>query len=110
MHRLPAGEKRRCARPRLNPERLRSDDYALKIYGRRNDAIVAEAVDTVAAARNLAPAQVALASGMTAPIFGATRAEHVDAAVAALEITLDPAAIMAIDQAYEPRAARRSSS
>jgi aryl-alcohol dehydrogenase-like predicted oxidoreductase len=47
---------------------------------------------------------------MTAPIFGATRAEHVDAAVAALKIALDPAAIAAIDQAYEPRAAARSSS
>jgi aryl-alcohol dehydrogenase-like predicted oxidoreductase len=72
-------------------------------------------VDTVAAGRNLTPAQVALAwtlsrPGMTAPIFGATRAEHVDAAVAALKIALDPAAIAAIDQAYEPRAAARSSS
>jgi 1-deoxyxylulose-5-phosphate synthase len=96
-------------------ERLRSDDYAQKIYGRRNDAIVADAVDTVAAARNLAPAQVALAwtlsrPGMTAPIFGATRVDHVDAAVAALKIALDPAAIAAIDDAYEPRGAGRSSS
>ena len=96
-------------------ERLRSDDYALKIYGRRNDAIVAEAVEAVAATRNLAPAQVALAwtlsrPGITAPIFGATRPEHVDAAVAVLEIVLDPEAMTAISQAYEPRAAGRPSS
>ena len=93
-------------------ERLRSDDYALKIYGRRNDATVAETVEAVAAARNLAPAQVALAwtlsrPGMTAPIFGATRVEHVDAAVAALESGLDAEAVAAISQAYEPRAAGR---
>jgi aryl-alcohol dehydrogenase-like predicted oxidoreductase len=94
-------------------ERLRSDDYAQKIYGRRNDAIVAEAVEAIAATRNLAPAQIALAwtlsrTGMTAPIFGATRAEHVDAAVAALGIVLDTSETNAIAQAYEPRAAGRS--
>jgi aryl-alcohol dehydrogenase-like predicted oxidoreductase len=90
-------------------ERLRSDDYAHKIYGRPNDRIVAEAVEKVAAARGLAPAQVALAwtlsrPGMTAPIFGATRLEHVDAAAAALAITLDADALRTISEAYEPRA------
>jgi len=57
----------------------------------------------------LAPAQVALAwtlsrPGMTAPIFGATRLEHVDAAAAALAITLDADALRTISEAYEPRA------
>jgi len=79
-------------------ERLRSGDYALKIYGRPNDTAVAEAVERVAAAQQVAPAQVALAwtmsrPGVTAPIFGATRIEHVDAAAAALEISLGSGAI-----------------
>jgi 1-deoxyxylulose-5-phosphate synthase len=91
-------------------ERLRSDDYALKIYGRRNDTVVAEAVEAVAAKHGLAPAQAALAwtlsrPGVIAPIFGATRPEHVDAAVATLEIGLDAEAIATISKAYEPRAA-----
>jgi aryl-alcohol dehydrogenase-like predicted oxidoreductase len=90
-------------------ERLRSDDYATKIYGRRNDTAVAEALESVAAAQGLAPAQVSLAwtlsrAGITAPIFGATRVEHVDAAVAALEIKLGSEATAAISRAYEPRA------
>jgi aryl-alcohol dehydrogenase-like predicted oxidoreductase len=96
-------------------ERLRTDDYALKIYGRPNDASVAEAVEAIAASRNLEPAQVALAwtlsrPGMTAPIFGATHPKHVDAAVAALEAALDAEALAAISQAYEPRATRHPSS
>lgn len=91
-------------------ERLRSGDYALKIYGRPNDTAVAEAVERVAAAQQVAPAQVALAwtmsrPGVTAPIFGATRIEHVDAAAAALEISLGSGAIAAISQVYEPRSA-----
>jgi aryl-alcohol dehydrogenase-like predicted oxidoreductase len=89
-------------------ERLRSDDYAQKIYGRDNDTVVAEAVEAVAATQKVAPAQVALAwtlsrPGMTAPIFGATRPQHVDAAVAALDIELDAEALQKISQAYNPR-------
>jgi len=89
-------------------ERLRSDDYAHKIYGRANDIIVAEAVEKVSAARGFAPAQVALAwtlsrPGMTAPIFGATRPEHVNDAAAALAITLDADALRTIGEAYAAR-------
>jgi 1-deoxyxylulose-5-phosphate synthase len=90
-------------------ERQRSDDYAHKIYGRPNDRIVAAAVEKVAAARGFAPAQVALAwvlsrPGMTAPIFGATRLEHVDDAAAALALSLDAEALRTISEAYAPRA------
>jgi aryl-alcohol dehydrogenase-like predicted oxidoreductase len=94
-------------------ERLRSDDYALKIYGRDNDMIVAEVIEAIAAARKLAPAQVALAwtlsrPGVTAPIFGATHPDHVDAAVATLKIELDDDALQKITKAYEPRPATAS--
>jgi aryl-alcohol dehydrogenase-like predicted oxidoreductase len=90
-------------------ERVRSDDYAHKIYGRPNDIIVAETIEKVAAAHGFAPAQVALAwtlsrPHVTAPIFGATRLEHVNDAAAALAITLDADALRAISEAYEPRA------
>src|SRR4051812_46879957 len=74
--------------------RWRSDDYAQKLYGRSSDDDVTKAVADVAQARGVNPAQIALAwtlsrPGITAPIFGATTIEHVDAAVAALEIKLD---------------------
>ncbi|HEV2550246.1 MAG TPA: aldo/keto reductase [Stellaceae bacterium] len=103
-----------CGRQRRNSAemttRARTDDYGQKLYGRSSDEKVADAVERVAQAHGVLPAQVALAwtlsrPGVTAPIFGATKTEHVDAAVAALELKLEPTEIQAIDSAYEPRAA-----
>lgn len=89
-------------------ERLRTDDYAQKIYGRPNDTTVAEAVERIAAARSLPPAQIALAwtlsrAGITAPIFGPTNVTHVDCALAALDLKLEQSEIKAIESAYAPR-------
>jgi aryl-alcohol dehydrogenase-like predicted oxidoreductase len=91
--------------------RARSDDYGQKLYGRSSDEAVADAVAALAKARGVAPAQAALAwtlsrPGVIAPIFGATKIEHVAAAVAALELKLEPAEMKAIEAAYEPRPAR----
>ena len=88
--------------------RVRSDDYAQKLYGRPSDEKVAGAVEAVAAARGIAPAQAALAwtlsrPGVTSPIFGATSVAHVDAAIASLGIKLEAAEIKSIETAYEPR-------
>ena len=90
--------------------RWRSDDYAHKIYGRPSDDAVAQAVGEIAQARGCEPGQVALAwtlsrPGITAPIFGATRVEHVDTAVKTLEIRLEAAEVTKIDAAYAPRPA-----
>jgi 1-deoxyxylulose-5-phosphate synthase len=72
--------------------------------------VVAEAVEAIGAACKLAPAQVALAwtlsrPGVTAPIFGATHPDHVDAAVATLRIALDDGALQAITKGV-PAASR----
>ena len=90
--------------------RWRSDDYAHKIYGRPSDDAVAQVVGEIAQARGCEPGQVALAwtlsrPGITAPIFGATRVEHVDTAVQTLEMRLEAAEIAKIDAAYVPRPA-----
>lgn len=90
--------------------RARTDDYGQKLYGRSSDERVADAVERVANAHGVLPAQVALAwtvsrPGVIAPIFGATKVEHVDAAVAALALRLEPAELQAIDAAYEARPA-----
>ena len=89
-------------------ERVKSDDYAQKIYGRASDNAVAEAVEAVAKELGVAPAQVALAwvlsrPGVNSPIFGATRPEHVDAAVAALDIKLSNEQSRRLEGAYVPR-------
>ena len=56
------------------------------------------------------PGQIALAwtlsrPGVTSPIFGPTQPEHVDAALAALALTLTKDEIAKIDTAYRPRPA-----
>ena len=104
---LCGSERRNSAK---TTTRARTDDYSQKLYGRSSDEKVVHAVERVAKARGVLPAQVALAwtlsrPGVTAPIFGATKVEHVDAAVAALELELEPTELQAIDRAYEPRAA-----
>jgi aryl-alcohol dehydrogenase-like predicted oxidoreductase len=88
--------------------RARTDDYADKIYGRAADDAVADVVEAIANARGVEPGQVALAwtlsrPGVTAPIFGATTVDHVDAAVKALELKLETSEIKSIDRAYRPR-------
>lgn len=88
--------------------RTASDDYIHKIYGRANDHAVRNTIADIAARTGSSPSQVALAwtlgrPGVHSPIFGATSVEQVDEAVAALDITLDPEHVSAIDRAYEAR-------
>jgi aryl-alcohol dehydrogenase-like predicted oxidoreductase len=104
----PMGRGFLCGQERRT-ERLKSDDYAQKIYGRPSDDAVAEAVEAVAKELGAAPAQVALAwvlsrPGVNSPIFGATRPEHVDAAIAALDIKLGDEQTRRLEAAYVPRA------
>jgi len=89
--------------------RWRSDDYAQKLYGRASDDEVARAVMDIARARGVEPAQIALAwtlsrPGITAPIFGATTLDHVDAALQAMDIKLEQPEIAKIEAGYSPRA------
>lgn len=71
------------------------------------DARVAERVAAIAHSRGVSRAQVALAwvlskPAVTAPIVGASRAEQLDALVAALDITLDSQDIAELETAYTP--------
>ena len=63
----------------------------------------------VAAARGVPPAQVALAwllhrPGVTAPIIGATKLQHIDDAVAAVDVTLSPDEMKRLEEPYRPHA------
>jgi aryl-alcohol dehydrogenase-like predicted oxidoreductase len=65
-------------------------------------------VAELAALRGLAPAQIALAwvlhqRGITAPIIGATQPQHVDEAVAALEVKLTDEELRLLDEPYMSR-------
>jgi aryl-alcohol dehydrogenase-like predicted oxidoreductase len=90
-------------------ERARTDDYARLWYGREEDAQVAHAVAAVAERRGVRPSDVALAWVLArcpeaAPIIGATTVEHVDSAVAALDVTLDGQELAELEAPYRWRA------
>jgi 1-deoxyxylulose-5-phosphate synthase len=64
-------------------------------------------VRRVAQARGITPAEVALAwlfsrPAVVAPIVGATKPEHLDAAVRALDVTLSAEEIATLEAPYRP--------
>jgi 1-deoxyxylulose-5-phosphate synthase len=78
------------------------------LYGRPVDFDIVDRVSEIARDRGLAPAQVALAwllgkPGVTAPIIGATRIQHIDDAAAAAEMELTPAETESLEQPYQVR-------
>jgi aryl-alcohol dehydrogenase (NADP+) len=87
--------------------RARSDAFAHSMYYRDDDFAVVERVSEIAAKRGVPNAQVALAwllaqPGVTAPIVGASKAAHLDDAVAALELRLDDDELKALAEPYRP--------
>ena len=69
------------------------------------------ACQQVAARRGVEPAQVALAwllskPAVTAPIVGATKLEHLETAIAALDVQLSEEEIQHLEAPYQPHAVR----
>ena len=74
--------------------RARTDGFSDSLYTPEVDFAVVDRVAEVAAERGVPPAQVALAwllhkPGVTAPIVGATKPDHVDDAIAAERLELE---------------------
>jgi aryl-alcohol dehydrogenase-like predicted oxidoreductase len=72
-----------------------------------SDRKIVERVAEVAAKRGISRAQVALAwvlqkETVTAPIVGATKPHHLEDAVAALSVKLDPGEIASLEEPYVP--------
>jgi len=91
--------------------RSASDDYALEIYGDPNDWDVVDALENVAGARGDSMATVALAwllsrPAVVAPIIGATKINHLDDAIAALDVKLTHNEIAALESPYRPHEVR----
>ena len=87
--------------------RAQTDDFAQSMYYRDNDFAVVEQLKQVAAARGVAPAQVALAwvlaqPGVTAPIIGASRIEQLNELGAALSIKLSEDECHTLQAVYQP--------
>ncbi len=89
--------------------RAQSDPFADQLYFRDEDFSVAERVAEVARERKVSGSQIALAwvlhrPHITAPIIGASKMEHLDQAVAALEIKLSPEEMKRLEELYRPHA------
>jgi aryl-alcohol dehydrogenase-like predicted oxidoreductase len=102
----------RLTRPwKTETARIRTDHYGNKLFEatEESDRRVVEQVAAIAEARGTPRAQVALAwlirkSGITAPIVGASKPEHLDDAVAALTLELNAAEIARLEAPYVPHA------
>jgi 1-deoxyxylulose-5-phosphate synthase len=86
--------------------RSETDEFGRSLYDEGDRAVV-DAVAAVAEARGVPRAQVALAwladrPGVTAPIVGATKPEHLDDAVAALDLELSDDEVARLEAAYRP--------
>src|ERR1700733_7713419 len=85
----------------------KTDDFAQKLYYRPSDFVVVDRLTEIAKKRGVQNAQIALAwilskPGVSSPIIGASKMEHLDEAIDAMEIHLDEAEIKALEQPYEP--------
>lgn len=90
--------------------RAATDTYARQLYT-TDDFETVDALLTLANARDHPPAQIALAwllakPAVTAPIVGATKPHHVDDAVAALQVRLDPDETAKLEAHYRPHPIR----
>jgi 1-deoxyxylulose-5-phosphate synthase len=90
--------------------RAKSDDYARKLY-EDFDLEVAGQVLEIARRRGLPPARIALAwllsrPGVTAPIVGASRMQHLDDAVASLDVSLSEEECRFLEEPYRPHSVR----
>lgn len=89
--------------------RLVSDQVGKNLYDETEgiDAIIAERVASIAQERGVSRAQVALAwllskPVVSAPIIGASRHEHLEEAIAAVDLELTQAEIAELETAYVP--------
>ncbi|HEX5907435.1 MAG TPA: aldo/keto reductase, partial [Propionibacteriaceae bacterium] len=86
--------------------RSQTDEFGSNLY-RPGDRVIVEQVARIASERLVPRAQVALAwvasrPGITAPIIGATKPQHISDAVAALDLVLTDAELQQLETAYEP--------
>jgi 1-deoxyxylulose-5-phosphate synthase len=87
--------------------RARTDPFGDSLYTPEVDFAVVDRAGEVAAERGVPTAQIALAwllhkPGVTAPIVGATKSEHLDDAVAAEQLALDADEIARLEEPYVP--------
>ena len=89
--------------------RAKTDPFGDSLYTPEVDFGVVDRASEVAAARGVPPARIALAwllhkPGVTAPIVGATKLQHVEDALAAEKLSLSEDEIAQLEEPYVPHA------
>ncbi len=86
--------------------RAESDAFGATLYS-ASDFDIVDRVSEIASARGVSNAQVALAwmlekPFITAPIVGASKMQHLEDAIAALELKLSPEEVVKLEELYQP--------
>ena len=87
--------------------RSNSDPFGNSLYFRDEDFVVADRVAEVAKERGVTGSQIALAWMLNkphihSPIIGATKMEHLDQAIAAIDIKLSDEEVKKLEETYKP--------
>jgi aryl-alcohol dehydrogenase (NADP+) len=105
----PLARGRLARQPQASTVRSKTDDFAKTLYSKttESDEKVIARLQELAEARVVPPAQVALAwllhkPGVTAPIIGASKPQHLENAIAALSLKLTPEEIKILEEPYVP--------
>jgi aryl-alcohol dehydrogenase-like predicted oxidoreductase len=86
--------------------RAKTDTFGHELYYREGDFVVAQRVKELAERRGVSGSQVALAwilnkPFITAPIIGATRIEHLNESIAAMDLRLSPDEVRQLEEPYQ---------
>jgi 1-deoxyxylulose-5-phosphate synthase len=100
-----AGNRRR--QDKGETTRAKSDEFAHAMYYQESDFAVVDAVSDIASKRGVPNAQVALAwllsrDGVTSPIVGASKMQHLEDAIAAASLILSEDEIKTLSKPYTP--------
>ena len=99
-----SGKYKRGAKPET--KRFKADELLSERFFRPEDFDVVERLVEVAKEKGVSPAQVAISwllhKGVTAPIVGPTKLEHVEEAVAAVEVKLSEDDMHRLEEPYKP--------
>jgi aryl-alcohol dehydrogenase (NADP+) len=90
-----------------NTARAKNDPFANSLYFRDEDFVVAERVADMVRERGVSGSQIALAwllnkPHITSPIIGATKMDHLEQAIAALDIKLSDEEVKRLEEPYKP--------
>jgi aryl-alcohol dehydrogenase (NADP+) len=87
--------------------RAKSDEFAHNLYYQSSDFQIVDRVVELAEKRGVKPAQIALSwllhkPGVTSPIIGASKIEHLKEAVEAVDLLLSAEEIKFLEEPYQP--------